>query len=168
MSPRQKFAYSAYAIRAGNVAVAEFARQADRAAVADTVTDPDFLVPTGAIILCKNSCPAGYRRVSELDGKFLTGGTHFTASAGGSNPKTLAVNDLPSHTHDVSHQHNVLERDSSGSYTDSDAVSYNKPLSSRGLEDFIFGYSGNTGATGGSQPIDIRPAFATVILCEKQ
>ncbi len=71
------------------------------------------VVPTGAIIIWTGAtCPAGYERVAELDGKFLRGAAQYNASAGGSDTHTHSLpahqHTTPNHNHSIpDHNHNI-------------------------------------------------------------
>ncbi|MFH1245214.1 MAG: hypothetical protein V1662_01890 [Candidatus Omnitrophota bacterium] len=150
MDPRQRITSVGYAYRAK---------------VADSVAGAAG-VPKGGIILWRgDSCPTGYTRVSELDGQFLVGGASYNPSAGGSNTHTHAGGTylIPSHRHTVKNE-----------YYNSDS-SINKIAASKsssttmGISDTIYTeYSDSAALSGNSAPADSRPAFATVIMCEKE
>ncbi|MFH0876044.1 MAG: hypothetical protein V1859_08965 [archaeon] len=60
-------------------------------------------IPSGAILMFSNACPAGYTRLAALDNKFVMGGTTYGV-AGGSNTHNHTAGLLtgPSHTHTFS------------------------------------------------------------------
>lgn len=66
----------------------------------DGLVDFDRL-PSGMISMFDTDCPSGWTRVTDLDGKFLVGGSSYSAAAGGNDSITLAEANLPSHTHSV-------------------------------------------------------------------
>lgn len=70
-------------------------------------------VPPGMIAMFDTNCPSGWTRLTALDGKFLVGGTSYNTAAGGSDSITLAVVNLPSHTHGAG----TLGADSAGSHS---------------------------------------------------
>jgi hypothetical protein len=158
MSPRQRITSAAYALRS-------------------ETTDE---IPKGAILMIKGqSCPSGYRRFAELDGKFIVGGASYNSAAGGSNTAILTTDNLPSHTHTTpDHTHTVRSNTIYGKkfsvykhyFNNIYAKNSNSPLwIYDGLDpDLISGGGGITGSTGSNQPFDIRPAYATVVLCEKE
>lgn len=168
LSPRQRITSVPLAMRA------EKAEGLINPVTTSTITDDaNKLVPSGAVILWTGaSCPSGYTRFTALDGKFLVADATYNAAAGGSNTK------------DISHQH------SAGSYTAADhthgAGSYlitntnthgggccgggvnngTTPVTGTSGSSGPLAVSGTSG-TGGSASLDIRPAFATLLLCQK-
>ncbi|MFH1318262.1 MAG: hypothetical protein ABIH71_04545, partial [Candidatus Omnitrophota bacterium] len=141
MGPRQQITSVGYAIKAKTADSADYANNAQTAKVADTIADATLLFPKGGIILCKNSCPAGYARVGALDGKFLVGGSSYNPAAGGSNTKTITTGNMPDHSHGMSHNHNIIVTRSGplrGGLLMSDGV---KAIEKSGL---VSNYSGNT------------------------
>lgn len=124
------------------------------------------LVPQNAIILWTGaSCPTGYTRVSELDGKFIVGGATYNAAAGGSERHTHTAGTYtgPNHTHTYS------GTTGGGSLTGYHSSGPNPDA----LPWHTHSYSGTTdgggvGAiTGISGEADSRPPFATIIFCRK-
>ncbi len=147
MAPRQTISSVGYAIHAE---------------VADSISGVE-VVPQGAIIMCRNSCPAGYTRVADLDGKFIVAGATYNAEAGGSNTHNHGgtTGTAGEHTHTYSGQ------------TGSSNMTYGCRPGDDGVTQWqhSHSYSGTT-STGGSHShtitsADNRPEFATVILCEK-
>ena len=153
MTPRQAITSAGYAYRAK---------------VADSVTGSATL-PKGAIILWRGTgCPAGYSRVTELDDKFLVSGPTYNAAAGGSNTHNhggvtgstaLTIAQMPAHSHDLK-----LNNDTPGSYGYLPKQNWNAAHTE----------TIKTEVTGSGQghdhtidPADNRPAFATILLCEK-
>lgn len=142
LSPRQQITSVPLALRS---AVAE--SLATPVTTSNITDDANRLVPSGAIILwTAASCPAGYTRVSSMDDKFLVSGSVSNADAGGSNTK------------DISHTHGP------GTY----AVPLAAQAGAGGSisTPILTGIVGTSGI-GGSKSLDIRPAFATVLLCKK-
>ena len=151
-----------------------------RAEVAEALVDP--ALPSGAIILWTgSSCPSGYTRFSSADGKFLVSDGTYNPAAGGSNTRnlqhnhggvtgghTLTIAEMPSHTHTV-----VGRRIRKSGSDNEVAVLENTGDVDKGA------YSEETNPTGGggshdhpiasdlSSSFDIRPAFATILLCQK-
>ncbi|MBI4227747.1 MAG: hypothetical protein HY600_05720 [Candidatus Omnitrophica bacterium] len=177
LAPRQRITSVPLALRA------ETAEKLTTLITTSTITDDaNRLTPSGAIILWMGaSCPAGYTRLTALDGKFLAAGSSFNAAAGGSNTRNLQHNhegvtgghaltvpEMPSHTHPV-----VGRRIRKSGGDNEVAVLENTGDLDRG------GYEEETNARGGasshthplsndlSSALDIRPEFATVLLCRK-
>jgi hypothetical protein len=152
MSPRQPLASSAYAFRAEN---------ADKA---NTLTNPQLLVPQGAIILWRgSSCPQGYRRVSDLDGKFLVGGSSYNANAGGSNThihNITAVTTSRGGTQDVGPALPGPNSNQGGYYIAGDFSIHKANTPPNYSIDYLSGVTANSA--------DNRPAYATILLCEKE
>jgi len=125
MSPRQRVASAAYAFRA------------------DTADS----LPSGVLLLCKNQCPIGYKRVGSLDGKFLVGGSEYNPAAGGSNQ----------------HKHSIP-------YTGwPNASGSALPTGSGTLQTFAqSGYDEHATGNKLSGEADSRPEFATIVICEKE
>lgn len=125
------------------------------------------LVPSGAIILWTGaSCPSGYSRVGELDGKFIVGGAMYNANAGG-NEK---------HTHGGALGSGVTGNESSHTHSTGAGGAQVAWGASRGgagdQSDASNGY--HTHAVGGGSAhshtipdADSRPPFATVLFCRK-
>ncbi|MBI3011412.1 MAG: hypothetical protein HYY58_02835 [Candidatus Omnitrophica bacterium] len=165
LAPRQRITSVPLAIKA------ETAEEADRLTVpvtTSTITDDDnSLVPSGAVILWTGaSCPAGYTRLSALDGKFLVADTTYQPAAGGSNTKDLShTHSTPSHTHTNTNVQCMgwnAGPGGPGTCGSTNAVvgSYFQGQQTQS------GGGGQTGS-GGSAGVDIRPAFASVLLCQK-
>ena len=155
MAPRQQIASVGYAIRAET---------------ADSISNVAIL-PTGAIVLWRGaSCPQGYTRVSELDGKFLAGGAAYNSAAGGSNTHdhggatgshAITTAEMPAHNH--SYNTRNANGWGSGQFLQGSNDSGGYPYSSLN--------SSSTGSGNAhSHPllsVDSRPEFASIILCEK-
>jgi hypothetical protein len=168
MSPRQQITSAGYAIRAEKADLATNAASAQRADVATTLSDVSNLVPRGAIIMCKGSCPTGYARVSELDGRFLVGGVNYVPAAGGNNAHAHATSNH-GHTLDSGIVDGITPGEASGVYIGSGGgylrqkayVFPQQPGSALKTSTTLAGAETVTSA-------DSRPAFATVVFCEKQ
>ena len=123
-------------------------------------------VPAGAVILWTGaSCPAGYTRLSTLDGKFLVGGTSYNAAAGGSNTHdhggqtgshVLTIAEIPAHTHGLKGHANAGGEGPNWFPNTSDSVYTNTEST-----------GGGAGHTHPISSADNRPEFATVLLCQK-
>lgn len=180
MSPRQRITSSGYAIRAEkaenalnadlatNALTASTAISAQRADVATTLSDTSRFVPTGAIMMFKSSCPSGWKRVSELDGKFLTGGASYNSAAGGANTHSHST---PSHNHtlDSAIVSGVDPNPASGVYIGENngylrQKAYYFPVKDGSVLKTSTTFSG----AGSTDSVDSRPPFATIILCEKE
>ncbi|MBI3021630.1 MAG: hypothetical protein HYY59_06525 [Candidatus Omnitrophica bacterium] len=171
LTPRQRITSVPLAIRAG---VAESANTATVAAsltvpiTTSTITDDaNKLVPSGAVILWTGAgCPAGYTRLSALDGKFLVADTAYQPAAGGSNTKDLShTHSTPSHTHANTNVQCMGWNAGPGGpgpcgSTNAVVGSYFQDQQTQS------GGGGQTGS-GGSAGMDVRPAFATVLMCQK-
>lgn len=108
MSPRQRLSSVPYAYRAKVAETAQTAQNMKTSAIED---DAQHFVPAGGIILWTGtSCPAGYARVSALDGATLKAGAAYEA------PHPSGTAELPAHSHSGprhmhvmdSHKHNIL------------------------------------------------------------
>ena len=166
--PRQRITSVPLAVRAE--VAEELANPVTTSTIAD---DAHALVPAEAIILWSGtSCPEGYSRFSALDGKFLVADSSYNEAAGGSNTKDI------SHTHGAGSYAGPNHTHGAGSYLVTNTNTHGGGCCGGGVNNgqtYITGTSdsGGTGAvtgtsaTGGSTSIDIRPAFATVLLCKK-
>lgn len=146
MAPRQTVSSVGYAIHA---------ETAERFIEGETV-------PGGAIILWRGtSCPVGYTRVAELDGKFIVGGATYNAAAGGSNTQTHTI---PSHTHSIKVTGYSYNNNPPNGSIATSCQSCNGHGANRIAADYISteGWGGTTGSG------DSRPEFATVIFCQKE
>ena len=127
-------------------------------------------VPSGAVIIWTGaSCPAGYTRVSALDGKFLVGGASYNAAAGGSDSISGTTGSGGNHSHSISGT-------TSGASGCSIAWNASKGTCGVATDDAAqlnHTHSGGSlaAASGGdhshSFSFDNRPAYATVLLCSK-
>jgi len=135
MVPRQQLASVGYAMRA---------KEADS-------------LPQNVILISKDSCPVGYTRIAELDGKFLVGGINYNSSAGGSN----------NHTHSgANHRHEVVKGPYSGEnvpgYLANSCAGCDGHNANRIADTIYTTYSGEINSA------DSRPEFATVLFCQKE
>jgi len=131
-------------------------------------THPEITgIPSGLVAVFDNvSCPSGWTRLAELDGKFLVGGSSYNPSAGGSNTHTHGAGSYtgPSHGHTMPNVDCMgwdARPGGGGACGETNAV--------RGAS-FVGKASQNAGTgpiTGTSAPADSRPEFATVLLCKK-
>ena len=133
--------------------------------------------PTGSIMMFNTNCPTGWTRISALDGKFLVGGESYNVATGGADSITLTTANMPAHTHtgttasDGAHTHTASYVSSNagvGSYYSmgrglrNDLI-YTTTTSSNGAHTHTF----TTGSTGSGTAFDNRPAYATIVICEK-
>jgi len=134
------------------------------------------VVPTGMISMFDTNCPSGWTRVTALDGKFLVGGSSYSAAAGGSDSITLTTSNMPAHTHtgttasSGAHTHNLEIKGSSwpGSQTklfskEDDAHIVDEATGEAGAHTHTF----TTDSTGSGTAFDNRPAYATIVICKK-
>lgn len=128
-------------------------------------------VPSGAVILwLGDSCPAGYTRTSALDGRFLVSGPTYNPDAGGSNTKDLSHThgagsyEVGSHTHGGSHTHSfVAVVSNAGGINPATSTTAPSPPGDTSQGASLSGTSG----IGGDVAFDPRPAFSTILLCQK-
>lgn len=158
LAPRQQITSVPLAILAGQ------AEQLTTPVTTSNITDDaNRLVPTGAVILWTGTtCPAGYTRLSTLDGKFLASGSTHNPAAGGSNTHTHGSGSYvgPSHTHTgVTASNNEIR----GGHGQVDGTEANQPHT----HNFTTNSSGNGPVIGTSGSADSRPEFATILLCQK-
>ncbi|MEW6008876.1 MAG: hypothetical protein AB1629_04500 [Candidatus Omnitrophota bacterium] len=138
------------------------ANQAVRKAYVDSV------IPSGTIILFSGgSCPAGYTRLSALDGKFLVGGVNYNPTAGGSNSHTHAAGSYagPSHTHTVPASTGNWGPAPGGTNVNNNLLAENGY--GRATQDLPTAASGTGAIVGTSATADSRPEFATILCCQK-
>lgn len=113
------------------------------------------VVPTGAIVLWNqsNTCPAGFARVADFDGRFLVGGA-AQGVTGGSNDHTHGAGSFagPSHRHNLEAWNNFPPVDDN-----SGGTQYNARTD----------FSGGGSVTGTSESADSRPEFRTILLCRR-
>jgi hypothetical protein len=171
LAPRQRITSVPLAITAEKLAVP---------VTTSTITDDaNRLVPSGAIILWTGaSCPTGYTRLSALDDRFLVGGTSYAAAAGGSNTKDISHTHGsgsyagPNHTHSLPRDGwGIANLDFAGRMQTSQGNGGGYGSLTAG-NDNTSGANGTgpvtgTSSMGGSSSLDIRPAYATVLLCKK-
>ena len=146
-----------------------------RAEVAEQLANPTAVIPSGGIILWTGAtCPVGYTRFSALDGRFVVGGTVYNPTAGGSDTKDI------SHTHGSGSYTAASHTHSAGSYAIVPTTTNGGGCCAGGLSNPpastpVSGTSGSSGSLaisgnsgiGGPTAVDIRPAFATILLCQK-
>ena len=159
LSPRQQITSVPLAIMAEQLAVP---------VTTSTITDDaNRLVPTGSIMLWNGgSCPAGYTRLSALDGKFLVGGGSYSAAAGGSNTHTHGTGSYaaPPHTHSISDVSRGIGWNASNGYN---PVGSTVAVVATDFQSAVAESSGAGAISGTSGSSDSRPEFATVLLCQK-
>jgi hypothetical protein len=165
LQPRQRITSVPLAIRA------EVAEGLATPISTSTITDDaKKLVPAGAIILWSGgSCPAGYTRLTTLDGKFLASAATFNANAGGQDSVTAGTSTAGSHSHSISGTTSSASGTSCG-WNASKGCGGSEPTDAAQLQHTHSGGS-LTGSSAGdhthSVSFDNRPAFATVLLCRK-
>lgn len=165
MSPRQQITSVGYAVKS------ESAKEADG-------------LPEGVILMCKGSCPAGYKKVSELDGKFLVGGSSYNSNAGGKNTHDHEVGSYKSANH--SHKLAITQPGWSITHTYESELPWVMGVIEGPGNTLVIGagsqyrygmntklktYTETTGGDvieGTSASADSRPEFATIVLCEKE
>lgn len=157
LAPRQQITSVPLALRAKTAEVVKTSGVTD---------DSNRLVPSGAIILWNNStCPAGYTRLSTYDNKFLVA-SNAAGSTGGSNTHTHSAGSYigPSHTHSVPYS-------GWGSYTTNGSpgqlVLWSTTALGAAQQNNTTGSGGAGAITGTSASADSRPAFMTILLCQK-
>lgn len=180
MTPRRRVVSVGYAYRAEESATAVTADYAASAGNSDTVdglhanafaasdhTHSDLSgVPSGLIALFQNNCATGWTRVSQLDGKFLVGGSAYNAAAGGSNTHTHTAGSFsaPSHTHSL--QDITRARGWDGG-VNSSTIDDLRAVIAIDFQSLIAQSGGGGTISGTSASADSRPEFATIILCQK-
>jgi len=156
----------------------------DNADLLDGKDSSELGVPSGIIAMFDTDCPADWTRVSALDGKFLVGGSSYSAAAGGSNTHThgagtLAADSDGAHYH-IGHNrdkiggsgHGVPEECPYGETTVSSHTYRVTTASSGTISSDTFCNTSETGAhthtiSGSTGSEDNRPAFATIVVCKK-
>lgn len=169
LAPRQQITSVPLALTAEKLAVP---------VTTSTITDDAHtLVPQGGVLIwLGGTCPAGYSRVTAIDNKFLVSADSYNPTAGGSHTKDLShTHDVgsyrgPSHTHGYVHGHDSIgnAQGAGGQCSNGDGggcQTVNQSASSTSSDGT--GSVTGTSAPGGSTSLDIRPAFATVLLCQK-
>ncbi len=172
--PRQRITSVPLAIRAERAEVAEIAEVSQRLSSPITTStiadDANKLVPSGAVILwTEASCPAGYTRLTTLDGKFLTSGTTFNADAGGQDAGVVGTSTAGSHPHSISGTTSSASGTSCG-WNASKGCGGSEPTDAAQLQHTHLGGSLTASSAGDhshSVSFDNRPAFATVLMCQK-
>ena len=120
------------------IASVGFAHQAQHSEVATT-----FSEPKGIIAMFKSSCPTGWKRVSELDGMFIRGGTQYQV-VGGS----------------TTHSHNV-------DITSGIDINWHSPSPGK-LSYNTDDWQHQHRVQGSTASSNWLPPYATIIFCEKQ
>ena len=156
LAPRQRITSVPLAIRAETAELVKTSGLTD---------DANALVPSGAVILWTGvGCPAGYTRVSTYDDRFLVsastagvaGGSNTHDHGGNTGGHTLTISEIPPHTHGL--RGHASAGGPGGNWFPN-------------LTDPVFT---NTESTGGGAPhshtiapADSRPAFKTILLCQR-
>lgn len=168
LSPRQRITSVPLAIRAEVAETADAAKTADRLTAAMTTStitdDANKLVPSGAVILWTGStCPAGYTRLSALDGAMIKGGASYSPPVAQTTAELAAhMHNGPSHTHVMNaHKHGIKTdeddwvdgRGSGGAFIGYNAIQ-NETASMQATG------SGSTSSTGSG-------TVATLLFCRK-
>jgi len=165
LTPRQRITSVPLAITAERLAVP---------VTTSTITDDAHsLVPSGVLVLSPGgACPEGYTRFAALDGKFLVADTTYQPAAGGSHTKDLSHAHGagsyagPSHTHTFT-TGGESQRPGDPTSPYAGGAGENRHTHTGATDSGGTGAITGTSATGGSSSLDIRPAFATVLLCQK-
>ncbi len=158
LSPRQQIASVPLAIRAETAEIVKTSGLTD---------DAHNLVPSGSIILWGGAaCPVGYTRNSAYDNRFLVGSPN-PGVPGGSNTHAHGPGSYmaPVHTHTIPYN----GWNSSGSSTDMSFLAMGKTgeAFARPTTNNVSGSGGGGAITGTSEAVDSRPAFRTILLCQK-
>jgi hypothetical protein len=170
--PRQRITSVPLAIKAEVADMAQTAERAEQLTVpmtTSTITDDaNKLVPSGAMILWDGaSCPAGYTRVSALDGALLKAGSTATL------PVSATVAELPTHSHSLTgstssegtHKHNLHVELDTGGETALFSTNPNRPFpDGSSYEDAAGSHSHSVTGTIASTGTGM---VATVLLCQK-
>ncbi|MCD4813763.1 hypothetical protein K8S19_08745 [bacterium] len=142
MTPRQKLGAAPYAM---------------------SVAGGQNAVPQGAIILWRGAtCPIGYKRVGEFDGKFVRGASEYGAT-GGSETHTHTMQEAGSHNHSYS-----------GTTSEEDSVTEGENSSGNRVADnhHRHTYSGTTSSNGQhTHTVDDAsslPPYIDCVFCEKE
>jgi len=167
-------------VRLTSVPTAYRAEMAEKAIAAEALVNPittstitddaKRLVPSGAIILWTGaSCPAGYTRLSALDGALIkAGATYAAATASG-------TSELPAHTHGPgslvtdtqgSHDHDMSVEKDTGGESALGSTSPNAPMANGRnyiSHDGAHGHSVTSGTTASAG----SGTVATLLFCQK-
>ena len=129
-------------------------------------------LPAGAIMLRDAACPAGWTRVSALDGKFVRGASSY-GGTGGAATHTHTVSALANHTHAVlSHTHTMGTTGASVGTAIGDHHGVvvqpifphtHEPTGASAANTDTSG----AGSVGTSDAASSLPAYITVIFCKK-
>lgn len=136
--------------------------------VRSTIPLPGFAtetMPRGTIVLWRgDSCPAGFERVTELDGKFIVSDKAYAVNAGGNLTHYHEAGNytMPDHNHILQTQitgRKIWVVDDTGGHGFY-ISEYNHTHSISGASDFSI--------NGVSSETDSRPPYATILLCERE
>ena len=161
LAPRQRITSVPLAIRAETAEIVK---------TSDLTDDVSRLVPSGAVMLWTGaSCPVGYTRLYTLDGKFLVSGAGFNGNAGGQDSVSVTTSPAGVHAHSISGTTSSASGTSCG-WNASKGCGGSNPTDAAQLQHTHSAGSLTANAAGDhshSVSFDNRPAFATVLLCQK-
>ena len=187
MTPRQQLSSVPYAYRSAVAETAQVALTAQNMKTTAIEDDGYRFVPSGVIVMVAGaSCPNGYTRFASMDGKFLVAGATYNPTAGGSDTQSGTTSSESAHTHGgSSHSHTLRSVGIFSGVTYNSQAPVGNPDNASGMRAPGAGPGSGTwigrdsttdtqsGTTGTGSPhshafsFDNRPAFSTVLLCQK-